>query len=54
MTVDEQSAYKEKSIGALTESASVSILLHTPAAQPNSSTYIYPRAPAKESIIKYT
>jgi len=30
------------------------ILLHTPAAQPNSSTYTYPGAPAKESIIKYT
>jgi len=44
---------KHESIGALTESASVSILLHTPAAQPNSSTYLY-RAPAKESIIKYT
>jgi len=45
---------KHESFGALTESASVTILLHTPAAQPNSSTYIYPRAPAKESIVKYT
>jgi len=45
---------KHESIGALKESASVSILLHTPAAQRNSSTYIDPRAPAKESIIKYT
>jgi len=39
---------KHESTGALTESASVSILLHTQAAQPNSSTCIYPRAPAKD------